>query len=139
MKIYLDSNIPMYAAGRDHPLKAPALSVLRKVAAGEIQAASSVKVLQEILYRYSSIGAYQQGQIIFDSFRDLMGNDGLFDVTLADLLLARRLLSVPSRLDARDAVHAAICINHGIPAILSADPAFADVAGLQWVSLADWA
>lgn len=121
-----------------HSLKAPALCVLRQVAAGAIKAASSVEVLQEILYRYSSIGAHQQGQVIFDSFSDLMGKDGLLDVTRADLLLARRLLSTSPRLDARDAVHAAICINHGITSILSADSAFAGVAGLRWIPLAGW-
>jgi len=47
--VFVDSNIPMYVAGRDHPLRAPALRLLEQVRAGELDACSSTEVLQEIL------------------------------------------------------------------------------------------
>jgi predicted nucleic acid-binding protein len=45
----------MYVAGRDHPLRAPALRLLEQVRAGELDACSSTEVLQEELYRYAGL------------------------------------------------------------------------------------
>ena len=53
--VFIDSNIPMYVAGRDHPLRAPAMRLLERVRAGEIEACSGTEVLQEILYRYAGL------------------------------------------------------------------------------------
>lgn len=72
MKVYLDSNVPMYAAERNHTLKAPAVGAARS-AAGDLIAVSSVQVLQEVLYRYSSNGEYEKGRIVFDAFRNMIG------------------------------------------------------------------
>src|SRR4029434_4159304 len=51
MKVFVDSNIPMYVAGRDHPNREPARRVLERARSGDIEACTSTEVLQEILYR----------------------------------------------------------------------------------------
>ena len=53
--IFVDSNIPMYVAGRDHPLRDPARRFMERAAAGAIDICTSTEVLQEILYRYSAL------------------------------------------------------------------------------------
>jgi predicted nucleic acid-binding protein len=50
--ILVDANVFMYAAGAEHPHKAPSRIFLEKVAGGEIEAALDAEVLQEILHRY---------------------------------------------------------------------------------------
>ena len=54
--ILVDSNILMYAAGADHPNKAPSIRFLEKVAREQMDVALDAEVLQEILYRYRAIG-----------------------------------------------------------------------------------
>ena len=56
MKVFVDSNIPMYVAGGEHEHREPARRFLERVELGQIEASTSTEVLQEILYRYSSIG-----------------------------------------------------------------------------------
>ncbi len=56
MRIFIDSNIPMYVAGRDHPCREPARRFLARVQRGEIEGCTSTEVLQEILFRYSGMG-----------------------------------------------------------------------------------
>jgi hypothetical protein len=55
VKLFIDSNIPVYVAGRDHPHREPARRLLERVRAGELEACSSTEGLQEILYRYHAL------------------------------------------------------------------------------------
>ena len=55
MKVFIDSNIPMYVAGGEHPHREPARRFLARVQKGEIQGCTSAEVLQEILCRYSTL------------------------------------------------------------------------------------
>lgn len=61
MTYFLDTNIFMYGAGREHPLKAPCVTILRRVADEHIAAVTNTEVLQEILYRYSAIDEHRRG------------------------------------------------------------------------------
>ncbi len=56
MRVFIDSNIPMYVAGTDHRNKEPARRFLARVQDGEIEGCTSTEVLQEILYRYTAVG-----------------------------------------------------------------------------------
>ena len=47
--VFIDSNIPMYVAGREHPLRDPSRRFLEQVRRGEVEACTSTEVLQEIL------------------------------------------------------------------------------------------
>jgi hypothetical protein len=53
---FIDTNVPMYAVGADHPLKRPCLAILEAVATGALTAVTDVEVLQEILHRYTALG-----------------------------------------------------------------------------------
>ncbi len=55
MSVFIDTSIPMYAAGKEHPLKAGCLEIMRSIARAELEAYTDLEVFQEILYRYFSI------------------------------------------------------------------------------------
>jgi predicted nucleic acid-binding protein len=58
-RVLLDSNIPMYAAGQEHPYRTPCKELLALVLAGRENAATNVEVHQGLFRRYLSIGLYQ--------------------------------------------------------------------------------
>lgn len=126
--ILLDTNIFMYAAGADHPNKAPSAALLQQVVRGEVEAAIDAEVLQEILHRYRAIGRWQDGRRVFDLTRRIIGE--VIAVSGEMLDEARRLMDVHPTLAARDAVHAAACLLSGADAICSYDRHFDMVGGL---------
>jgi predicted nucleic acid-binding protein len=46
VRVFIDSNVPMYVAGRDHPLREPSRRFLARVLAGEVEGCTSTEVLQ---------------------------------------------------------------------------------------------
>ena len=72
----------MYVAGRDHALREPARRFLARVRDGEIEGCTSAEVLQEILYRYSSLRRADLAGEVYDLFVRLCPE--VFPVTLAD-------------------------------------------------------
>ena len=53
--IFIDSNIPMYLVGSDHPHKVDAQRMLEGSVAAEERLVTDAEVFQEILHRYSAI------------------------------------------------------------------------------------
>jgi hypothetical protein len=131
--IFIDSNIPMYVAGRDHPLRAPAMRLLERVRAGEIEACSSTEVLQEILYRYAGLRRLDLAREVYDLFVALC--PVMLQVTLADTDRAKDLLNPARGISVRDAVHAAVMLNNGVEEIASFDTGFDVVPGVRRVIL----
>ncbi|MDR5695919.1 MAG: type II toxin-antitoxin system VapC family toxin [Armatimonadota bacterium] len=66
--VFIDTNIPMYAAGTPHPLREPARRVILAIANGQLDAVTDSEVFQEILYRYLHIGEREKGLSVFDNF-----------------------------------------------------------------------
>ena len=129
MRAFVDSNIPMYVAGGDHPNREPARRFLGRVRKGEVEACTSTEVLQEILYRYSSLGRLDLAGEVYDLFVEIC--PVVFDVTLADTDRARQLLCVTSGISARDAVHAAVMLNNRVERIATFDAGFDRVPGIR--------
>jgi len=120
--ILIDANILMYAAGAEHPNKAPSAAYLLRIASGEIEATLDTESLQEILHRYRSIGRWAQGRHVYDAARRLF--PVVLPITAESLDLARKLMDKHERLDARDALHAATALHHEAEAICSYDRDF---------------
>lgn len=125
MKVFVDSNIPMYVAGRDHPARDPARRFLERARAGEVEACTSTEVLQEILYRYSGLKRRDLAQQVYDLFVQVC--PVVFPVTLADTDRAKELLISVAGISARDAVHAAVMLNNDVTTIATFDEGFDDV------------
>jgi predicted nucleic acid-binding protein len=121
VKYFLDSNVFMYAAGREHPLKAPCLAILRRVAADEIEALTNTEVLQEILYRHTAIGERDRGLRLARLAVDQVGGE-ILPVTLEDMRHAFDLVErYGAAINSRDAVHAATMLTRSLTHVISAD------------------
>lgn len=132
MIVFIDSNIPMYVAGREHPHREPSLRFFEAVRENEIEACSSTEVLQEILHRYSALHQFDVARDVYDLFVALCPI--IHSVTLADTNRARDLVA-EQRFSARDALHVAVMLNRGIEWIATFDADFDRVAGIRRFAL----
>ena len=127
--ILIDANVFMYAAGAEHPLKQPSLAFLRHVADGEVEALIDAEVLQEILHRYRAIGRWDIGGGVFDLARQIVPT--VAPITADIVSLAREILDAHDGVTARDALHAAVCMQTGAEAICSYDRDLDDISGVK--------
>jgi predicted nucleic acid-binding protein len=131
--VFVDSNIPMYVAGREHPLRGPALRLLERARAGELEICTSTEVLQEILYRYAALKRRDLAASVYDLFVQLC--PVVLPVTLADTDRARVLMAAHPAATVRDAVHAAVMLNHEIEHIATFDEDFDRIPGITRLKL----
>lgn len=132
--VFIDSNIPMYVAGRDHPHRGAARRFLDAVSKREVEACTSTEVLQEILYRYAAIDRLDLAADVYDLFVEVC--PVILGVTLADTDRAKDLLTSGVGISARDAVHVAVMLNHEIRHVATFDRGFDRIEGLTRFELA---
>lgn len=130
--ILIDANIFMYAVGAAHPNKQPAIDYLRRIANGEVDAATDAEVLQEILHRYRAIRRWDDGSRVYDLTKSVVPR--VLPITGDIVDRARSLMEVDSDLGARDAIHAAVALVNGCTAICTYDRAFDRIPGLGRVT-----
>ncbi len=119
----------MYVAGREHPNRAPSQRLLERVRVGELEACTSVEVLQEILYRYASLRRLDLARQVYDLFVQIC--PVVLPVTLADTDRARDILCGGTNVSARDALHAAVMLNAGVERIATFDRGFEVIDGIR--------
>jgi uncharacterized protein len=129
--IFIDSNIPMYLVGADHPNKDRAKLVVERSVIDNESLVTSAEVLQEILHRYVAINRRDAIEPAFDAILGLV--DVVYSIDTTDMRRARRLLASPA-LQARDAIHVAVMQRHDIGQILSFDSAFDQVPGIERIA-----
>jgi predicted nucleic acid-binding protein len=120
--IFVDANIPMYAHGRDHPLRQVCRTALARLAHGEIEACTSTEIHQEILYRYLSLGRPEQALQVSRDFMAVV--PVVLPVTRQDIERAWELMAVCPGLRCRNYIHAAVMLNNQVTHILSTDAHF---------------
>ncbi|HEX7069499.1 MAG TPA: type II toxin-antitoxin system VapC family toxin [Rhodothermales bacterium] len=126
--IFVDSNIPMYLVGADHPNKWAAREKLEALIRRRERLVTDVEVLQEILHRYVAIDRRDAIQAAVDALDGIV--DEIFPMDALDVARARALLLERRELSARDAIHVAIMERQGVSLILTFDRGFDDVPGL---------
>lgn len=130
--IFVDSNIPMYIIGADHPNK----EVARRLVEGSIaevdRLVTDVEVIQEILHRYVAINRREAIRPAIDVLLGLV--DEVFPIGLTDVERATRLVLSSERLSARDALHLAVMQSRDVEQVMSFDRAFDGIPGLTRVS-----
>lgn len=127
--ILLDSNVPMYLVGADHPHKVDAHRLLERIIADSRRLVTDAEVLQEILHRYVAIRRRDAIQPCFNVVLEVV--DEVLPVTLETVSDAREIVIGHPDLTARDAIHLAVMRRHGIGEILSFDRHFDGVPGVK--------
>jgi uncharacterized protein len=125
--ILVDSNVLMYAAGAEHPNKAAAIAFLGRVATGEIDAALDAEVLQEVMHRYRSLQRWAEGRRVYALARDIFPRVVAITGEIVDR--AKALMDADGSLSARDTVHAAVALAHGMEGVCTFDRDFERIPG----------
>ena len=120
---FIDANVPIYAAGRDHPYKEPCGRILSMVAEHPGSFVTDAEVLQELLHRYLASRRWELGREVLHSFAELM-HDRIEPVYEADIELAAEMADLHPTVSARDLVHVAVMQRLGSARIISSDTDF---------------
>lgn len=126
--ILIDSNIPMYLIGADHPHKGDSRRLIEKAISGGERLVTNAEVLQEILHRYTALHRPDAIQPAFNAILGVV--DEVFAIEEQDVRLAKDILLGSPRLSSRDALHAAVMRRHGIREILTFDAGFDGLPGI---------
>lgn len=127
--IFIDSNIPMYLVGADHPHKRDAQRLLDAAVTRGQRLVTDAEVFQEILHRYCAI---QRREAIGPAFDVLSGIiDDVLPIDHATVEDARAIVMSSYRLSARDAIHVAAMTRVGLDQIMSFDAGFDAQPGIS--------
>lgn len=127
--IALDTTVLVYATGSEHPLREPCRRLVDAVADGLVAATTTVEVIQEFTHVRARRTDRSEASRLAGSFTDLLAP--LLPVGEAALRHGLRIYTDATRLGAFDAVLAAAAMAAGADALVSADRAFTEVAGLR--------
>jgi hypothetical protein len=128
--VFVDANIPMYAGGAEHRLKARCVRVLQLTKESPDRFATSAEVLQEIIHRYTAIRRWKQGRELFADFASVLF-ERVHPIYIVDVLRAAELADTLTNLSARDLLHLAVMHRLGIAQIVSTDEKFDDISGIE--------
>ena len=126
--ILVDSNVPMYLVGAEHPHKVDARRLLERAVAEKRRLITDAEVLQEILHRFVAIDRRDAIQPCFEVLLEVV--DEVLPVDLEIVEGARDIVIGHPDLTARDADHFAIMREHGIEQILTFDRHFDGLPGI---------
>lgn len=126
--ILVDSNVPMYLIGAEHPHKVDARRLLERAIADNHRLVTDAEVLQEILHRFVAINRRDAIQPCFEVLLEIV--DEVLSVDLEVVEHARDIVIGYPNLAARDAVHLAVMREHGIERICTFDRHFDDLPGV---------
>lgn len=130
--IFVDSNIPMYLLGSEHPHKHDAQRLLDSAISRRTRLVTDAGTLQEILHRFHAIDRYDAIQPAFDLLLAVV--DEVVPVDRSVVLRAKEILLGRAGLSARDAVHLAAMESVGSRSIMSFDSDFDRFPGVERLS-----
>ena len=134
--VFLDANVPIYAAGRAHALKAPCVRVLELAAERPHDFVTDAEVLQELLHRYLALKLWPAGRAVVEGFAALMA-ERIEPVHGVDILDAAGMADTHEGLSARDLLHTAVMRRIGARRIVTADRDFDALDGFERLDPAD--
>ncbi|MGB7686277.1 MAG: type II toxin-antitoxin system VapC family toxin [Solirubrobacterales bacterium] len=129
--IVFDTTVLVYAMGSEHPLREPCRELVGAIADGEIQATTSVEVIQEFVHVRARRRGRQDAAASGRDYAELLSP--LLTVTRDHLQQGLALFERTDRLGAFDAVLAATAAAAGASALVSADTAFADAGDVAHI------
>ncbi|HEX4806496.1 MAG TPA: type II toxin-antitoxin system VapC family toxin [Conexibacter sp.] len=134
-RFLFDTNVFVYALGGPSPYREPCRAIVEHAAAGRIRGEASADLVREFVHqRMRQIG---DRALAVAAARRVVALCRLHDVRATDLTLALWLFETHERITARDATFAAVALNRGLDAILSADRDFDEVPGIERIDPRD--
>ena len=117
--IFVDTNVLMYAVGREHPLKAEAREFFREHVGLRTRLVTSAEVLQELMHAYLPVRRERELDSALQLVEAVFAE--VWPVEAADVLLARSLTRNHPGLPARDLLHVASCRRREVDTIQTYD------------------
>ena len=134
---FIDANVPIYAAGREHPYRQPCIQVLAAVNENPDGFVTDAEVFQEIMHHYRRTQRWEAGQTVVESFAAMM-RGRVSPVDIDDVLAAGRLANEHPGLSTRDLLHLAVMRRLGVVSVVTADADFGRVPGIIRLDPADF-
>jgi hypothetical protein len=128
--ILVDTTVLSYAVGVEHPLREPCRRLLRAHGDEQIDATTTVEVIQEFLHVRARRRSHSDAVALARHYVSALAP---LATRPEDLDLGLTLFERHATLGAFDSVLAAVALNQRVEALVSADRAFRDVPGLRWV------
>jgi predicted nucleic acid-binding protein len=119
--IFVDTNVIMFAVGREHPLREGAREFFESGVG--LALCTSAEVLQELVHAYLPV----QRMATLDAAFKLVERcvPKVYSVEAEDVRSARQLVDRHPELGARDLLHLAVCRRHDVKKIKTYDRALA--------------
>lgn len=116
---FVDTNVFMYAVGREHPLREEARSFFLEALESATPLVTSAEVLQELLHAYLPVGRLETLDAALTLARGRTAE--IWPVEPADVALARSLADRHPGLGARDLLHRASCLRRDVTRVRTFD------------------
>lgn len=127
--IYVDSNVPMYMVGADHPNKRRVIEVSSQLTGAREQFVTSAETFQEIVHRYLALRDRDHLNAAYEALEALVNETAT--VSKDDVDEARALTAQHVGLSARDALHVAIMRKIDCSRLWSYDAGFDRVPSIR--------
>lgn len=136
-RVYLDTNVFVYALGREHRYREPCRDIVERLRDGQIRGEISVQVVQEFAYVRGrrSAGGYAEAARLARQLTRLAG--AVHAVEPADLSDSLSVLEAHRSVRPNDALHASVALNRGLKTIVTADRHFDRIAGIERIDPLD--
>jgi predicted nucleic acid-binding protein len=125
----IDANVFVYARGGPHAYRDPCRRLLADILSAREEGNVDTEALQEIMHVYWYRKQLERGLDYLERLLVLFPTP--LPVTGDIIATARDVLTTHPRLSPRDAIHAAVVLNHGLEAIISADRAFDEISEIK--------
>ena len=134
--VFVDTNILMYAGGRDPEWRAVCKEALRTLLRRDFRPVTNAEVLQEILYRYFSQRRIAEAEVVHRAALELCTE--VLPVTAHHTVRALEILLEYPGLPTRDAVHVATMEAAGVRTMLSVDTDFDAIPSVDRIDPRDF-
>lgn len=130
--IYVDSNVPMYLVGADHPNKRRVVELVPQLMSARERLVTCAETFQEIIHRYVTLRDRQVLSAAYEALEAMVA--AVTDVTKPDVDGARALTGEHPGLSSRDCLHVAVMRRLGCRKVWSYDAGFDEVPAIQRIS-----
>jgi uncharacterized protein len=127
--IYVDSNVPMYLVGADHPHKRRVMELVPQLLSAREAFVTSAETFQEIVHRYLAIRDRTHLNAAYEALEAMVVS--VADVRKEDVDRARSLSADHPSLSSRDCLHVAVMRRLDCARVWSYDASFDLVPSLQ--------